>query len=156
MSDCYLQRAPSQSITHHCHVCRKTLRPVAAPTSSRNPGKIPMKDVQGVPQAEEKSSWKRVRCSTVSVEFRAYATQRLVAWRKALLVRLYPDSLVFTPKTLMSDTCVQVGHAPECFPSIGIMHHSHSPASLRFTWKRYSTTTCRGDEHCLFMMRRRN
>lgn len=79
-----------------------------------------MKDVQGVPQAEEKPSWKRVRCSTVSVEFRAHATQRLVAWRKDRLVRLYPDSLVFTPKTLMSDTCVQVGHAPECSEVLGL------------------------------------
>lgn len=53
---------------------------------------------------EEKPSLKEVWRTTVSVEFREYATKRLIAWRKVLLDRLYPESLTFTPKTLMSET----------------------------------------------------
>lgn len=63
-----------------------------------------MEDVQVV--LEEKPSLRRVRRANVSEEFRTYATHRLVAWWKALLDRMYPDSLALTPKTLMSDTVI--------------------------------------------------
>lgn len=50
---------------------------------------------------------KRDQRTTVSEEFRAYATERLVAWRKILLDQVYPGIVSVPPGMLMDNGVIK-------------------------------------------------
>lgn len=58
-------------------------------------------------QVVKTPSLKRDQRTTVSEEFRAYATERLVAWRKILLDQVYPGIVSVPPGMLMDNGVIK-------------------------------------------------
>lgn len=59
------------------------------------------------PVLVKKPSMERGRGTPVSEEFRAYATERLLAWRKTLLDRVYSGIVFVPPGMLMDDGVIK-------------------------------------------------
>lgn len=76
--------------------------PQALCCSNCNPEAFPMEDIK----LEKKPGLKRGRRTAVTEEFRAYAKERLVAWRDRLLEREHPGSHLATAESLLDDDII--------------------------------------------------